>query len=140
MGEDKLASLWVPLAVKRIVEEALEGAVRDILGREYYARRGERQGLRNGYRQRRLATGEGEVCYATLKVRDTDAAPITERRKRLSGRREALEKLAIEMYARGCSTRDSNLRRRAARQPALAHRPQRGHRGAVGGVRSLRHV
>ena len=43
MGEDEPVSLLVRLAVKRIVEEALEGAVRDILGREYYARRGERQ-------------------------------------------------------------------------------------------------
>jgi hypothetical protein len=102
----ELASLLVRLAVKRIVEEALEGAVRDLLGREYYARRGERQGYRNGYRKGRLATGEGEVSYAIAQVRDADATGIAELRERLSGRTEALEKLAIEMCARGCSTRD----------------------------------
>lgn len=106
MGEDEPVSLLVRLAVKRIVEEALEGAVRDILGREYYARRGEGRGYRNGYRKGRLATGEGEVSYAIPQVREADATAIAELRERLSGRTEALEKLAIEMYARGCSTRD----------------------------------
>ncbi|TLN19866.1 IS256 family transposase [bacterium] len=106
MGEDEPVSLLVRLAVKRIVEEALEGVVRDLLGREYYARRGESRGYRNGYRKGRLATGEGEVSYAVPQVREVDASAIAELRERLSGRTEALEKLAIEMYARGCSTRD----------------------------------
>ncbi len=99
-------TLVVRLAVKRIVEEAREGVVRELLGREYDARRGERRGYRNGYRKGRLLTGEGEVRYAVPQVRDADVTPISELRERMSGRTEAVEKLAIEMYARGCSTRD----------------------------------
>ena len=106
MGEEEPVSLLVRLAMKRIVEEALEGVVRDLLGREYNARRGEKSGYRNGYRKGRLATGEGEVTYAVPQVRDVDGTAVGELRERLSGRSEALEKLAIEMYARGCSTRD----------------------------------
>ncbi len=64
MGESESARVLVRLAMKRIVEEALEGAVRDILAHDYYAWRGGRQSLRNRYREGRLTTGEGEVCYA----------------------------------------------------------------------------
>jgi len=71
--------------------------VRDSFGRGDYARRGEQQGLRNGYRQGRLATGEGEVCYATPQVLDENATAIAEVRERPSARTETLEKLAIEM-------------------------------------------
>lgn len=99
-------SLLVRLAVRRVVEEALEGAVRDLLGRDYYERGADGGGYRNGYRRGRLKTSEGEVSYAVPQVRDVEAGALAAVRERLSGRTEALEHLAIEMYARGCSTRD----------------------------------
>ena len=50
------------LAMSLVVEEALEAKVRDMLGRDYYVRSGSREdGYRNGYRQDRLKTAEGEV-------------------------------------------------------------------------------
>ncbi|UCF38209.1 MAG: transposase, partial [Acidobacteriota bacterium] len=93
-------------AVQEMVEEALEGAVRDLLGRGYYRHGTETKGYRNGYRPGRVKTSEGEVKYASPQVRDVDASSLKELRELLGGRSEALERLAVEMYARGCSTRD----------------------------------
>jgi len=53
-----------------------------------------------------MKTSEGEVRYSVPQVRDTDSAELVAMRERLSGRTEALEALALEMYVRGCSTRD----------------------------------
>jgi len=93
------------LGMQLIFEEALEEKVADILGRGYYER-GEGDGYRNGYRKGRLKSAEGQVVYSSPQIRGVDQEAITEFRKTLSGRSEALEDLAVEMYARGCSTRD----------------------------------
>ena len=74
-GEESPRAALSRLAIRRVVEEALEGAVRDIVGREYYGRRqGEAQGYRNGYREGRLKTSEGEVRYASPQVREVKEA------------------------------------------------------------------
>jgi len=97
----------VRLAVRAIVEEALEGAVRDLLGRGYYERGdGAHRGHRNGYRAGKLKTGEGEIRYGVPQVRDVDNAAIAALQEHVDGRTEALEALAVEMYARGLSSRD----------------------------------
>jgi transposase-like protein len=107
LGSDSLKSDLVRLAIQQIVEEALEAKVRDVLGRGYYERREEGStGYRNGYRRGKLKTSEGEVGYAVPQIRDTDSAELVAMREKLSGRTEALEALALEMYVRGCSTRD----------------------------------
>lgn len=98
-------SLLVRLGVQAMIEEALEAKVRDVLGRGYYERGGT-AGYRNGYRRGRLKTSEGEVRYAAPQVRDAEADGLRDLRRLLSGRTEGLEELAVEMYARGCSTRD----------------------------------
>jgi putative transposase len=85
----------------------LEGEVRDRLGRERYERTdGEPAGYRNGYRTGRMKTAEGMVEYAAPQVRDTAEPFVSAVRENLAGRTEALEDLAIELYARGLSTRD----------------------------------
>lgn len=105
--EDPMGEL-VLLAVRRLAEEALEAAVRDLLGRDYYERSddGASRGHRNGKRTARLKTSEGEVEYTSPQVRGVDASSLTELRQMLKGRTKRLEELAVEMYARGCSTRD----------------------------------
>ena len=106
-SEDALTEL-VKLAVQRIAEEAMEGGVRDLLGdRGYYERRTDGQeGHRNGYRQRRLKTSEGEVSYAAPQVRGVSTEGLRALRSLFSGRTAELERLAVETFARGCSTRD----------------------------------
>lgn len=97
----------VRLGVRRVLEEAFEGAVRDLLGRGYYQRREPgSEGYRNGYRRARLKTSEGEVSYEAPQVRQVDASSMSQLRELLEGRTEGLETLALEMFARGCSTRD----------------------------------
>lgn len=104
--EDSPLSELVRLSVEHIVEEALETKVEELLGRGYYERGGE-AGYRNGYRRRRLKTSEGAIEYAVPQVRDLeDAGQLRAFREQLGGRSEELERLAVEMYARGCSTRD----------------------------------
>lgn len=105
--EGDLKSELMCQAMRLIVEEALEAKARDLLGRDRYERRAEAsRGYRNGSRESTLRTGEGEVRFAVPQVREVDGSELSALRETLKGRTEALEQLAVEMYARGCSTRD----------------------------------
>ncbi|MFC1492199.1 IS256 family transposase, partial [Nitrospinota bacterium] len=105
-GDDPKSTL-IRLAVRLMAEEGLEGKVADLLGRAYYEHsQGEAPGHRNGYRSGRLKSSEGEIRYASPQVRGADAEALSRLRALLGGRSEALESLAVEMFARGCSTRD----------------------------------
>jgi transposase-like protein len=83
------------LATAGLVQEALEQEQMDFVGRGRYER-GERQGRRNGYVPGHLDTGGAALPLGALRL---PAGPL--------GRRRAL---AIEMYARGLSTRDVERR------------------------------
>jgi len=97
----------VHLALRLIVAEALEGEVSDGLGRGRYERgEGEKAGYRNGYRPGKMKTAEGAVDYSAPQVRDTPEPFVSSVRAALSGRTRELERLAVELYARGLSTRD----------------------------------
>jgi putative transposase len=97
----------VRLAARLIIEEALEGEADDVLGRGYYARgAAPGSGHRNGYRTGRLKSAEGSIEYSAPQIAER-AEPFRSRiRETLRGRTEELEDLAVEMYARGLSTRD----------------------------------
>lgn len=97
----------VRLAARLIIEEALEGEAEDVLGRGYYARgAAPGAGYRNGYRTGRLKSAEGPIEYSAPQIADRDE-PFRSRIRALLGKRTAeLETLAVEMYARGLSTRD----------------------------------
>jgi putative transposase len=95
------------LAVRKIVEEALEAEVSEALGRGYYENGGEPgRGYRNGYRRGRLRTAEGAIEYGVPQVADRAEPFVSRVRGGLAGRTAELEQLAVEMYARGLSTRD----------------------------------
>jgi putative transposase len=95
------------LGLRKIVEELLEAEVSERLGRDYYERaEGAGQGHRNGYRRGRLKTAEGEVEYSVPQVRGLEEPFRSRIRPELGVRTDALEDLAVEMYARGLSTRD----------------------------------
>jgi transposase-like protein len=95
------------LGLRKLIEELLEAEVSERLGRSYYERGREgSEGLRNGYRTGRLKTAEGEVEYSVPQVRGLEEAFRSRLRPELGKRTEALEDLAVEMYARGLSTRD----------------------------------
>ena len=97
----------VHLALRSIVEEALEGEVSDVLGRERYERgEDEKAGYRSGYGPGKMKTAEGAADYSAPQVRDTPEPFVASVRAALSGRTRELERLAVELYARGLSTRD----------------------------------
>jgi transposase-like protein len=95
------------LAVRRIIEETLEAEVSDVLGRGHYERRRVGQtGYRNGSRAARVKSAEGPIDYWAPQVTGTDEPFRSKIRPELEKRTPALEDLAVEMYARGLSTRD----------------------------------
>jgi putative transposase len=97
----------VRLAARLIIEEALEGEAGDALGRAYYARgAAPGEGYRNGYRTGRLASAEGRIEYSARQIADRATPFRSTIREILRGRTAELEALAVEMYARGLSTRD----------------------------------
>ena len=104
--EDERSEL-VRLAARLIIEEALEGETRDALGRDYYAR-GARPGAgyRNGYRRGRVPSAEGAIEYSAPQIANREEPFRSRIREVVRGRTEELEALAVEMYARGLSTRD----------------------------------
>lgn len=107
LGSAASRSDLVRLAVRLIVEEALDAEATDALGRQRYERaEGGARGYRNGYRRGTVKTAEGAVDYAAPQLRDTPEPFVSAMRQALAGRTEALEDLAVELYARGLSTRD----------------------------------
>jgi putative transposase len=95
------------LAVRKIVEEALEAEVSDVLGRGYYESGAEPgRGYRNGTRRSRLRTAEGAIEYGVPQVADRVEPFVSRIRAGLAGRTAELERLAVELFARGLSTRD----------------------------------
>ena len=86
LGTAPERSSLVLLAARLILEEALEGEVRDRIGRERYERAdGEAKGYRNGYRPGRMKTAEGMVEFAAPQVRDTPEPFVSEIRENLTG-------------------------------------------------------
>jgi transposase-like protein len=95
------------LAMRRVIQEALEQEVADSLGRDRYARRqAEQVGLRNGYEPGRIRSAEGEVELQVPQVRGTETPYRSRLMDFLRGNSDVLEHLVVEMYTRGLSTRD----------------------------------
>jgi putative transposase len=95
------------LAVRLVLQAALEAEITEFLGRDRYARgERDRDGHRNGYAPVSIKTTAGEVTLERPKVRGTAAAFAS----RLLGvgvtRTNALESLVIAGFVRGLSVRD----------------------------------
>jgi len=104
---------WLSMVMKKgaalILQELLEKEATEFLGRDHYQRaKGEenRSGYRNGYEPRKIRTGEGKMEVYLPQVRGGEEPFRTKLGASLKGNTEVLEKLTIEMYARGLSTRD----------------------------------
>lgn len=109
----ELLSHLAHLGLGYLVQQALEQEQEDFLGRARYERRGgEGTGddrsarYRNGYEQGKLKTAEGEVKVRVPQVRGSSSPYRSRLMEFLGGNSEALERLVVEMYARGLSTRD----------------------------------
>jgi putative transposase len=115
---EELTSGLVRRAAKLVVEQMLDAEVAELLGRSRYQRRSAREPLaeeppatdgsiayRNGQKPRQLRCAEGKVPIELPQVRGADgwSSPLWQK---LKARTEVLDKLVVEMYARGLSTRD----------------------------------
>jgi putative transposase len=108
-GEGDVTSLIVRLGIERVVQEMVEQEVTDYLERGHYERRRpeqEHRGYRNGYEPGRIRTAEGEIVVQVPQVRDAPETYRSQLMAFLRGNSDVLERLAVEMYARGLSTRD----------------------------------
>jgi hypothetical protein len=124
LGTAPERSSLVLLAAQLILEEALEGEVRDEIGRERYARAaGETSGYRNGYRTGRMKTAEGMVEFAAPQVRDTTKPFVSGIRQNLSGRTEAFVRRRWRILP------SSSMR--AGSQPGTLRRPSPMKRAAA---------
>lgn len=106
---DELVTKLILLGAQHLGQEMLEQEVTDYLGRGHYERSEEGEehlGYRNGYRSANMDTAEGRVQLQVPQVRES-AEPYRSRLVDfLRGNSDVLERLAIEMYTRGLSTRD----------------------------------
>jgi putative transposase len=108
-GEEDVTTMVIRLGIERLVQEMLEQEVTDYLGREHYQRcqpEQEHRGYRNGYEPGRMRAAEGEIVVQVPQVRDASAPYRSRLMSFLRGNSDVLERLAVEMYARGLSTRD----------------------------------
>jgi putative transposase len=104
--EGDAKSLFFRLAAQKVAQELLEAEQRDFLGRERYERKSKGQGLRNGYEPKKVKTAEGGLVVQVPQVRQSLEPFRSKVAQFLVGHSGVLERLAIEMYARGLSTRD----------------------------------
>jgi transposase-like protein len=102
-----IVSALAELGLRFIAQQALEQEQEDHLGRGRYERREEHQlGWRNGYEDARLSTAEGAVAVRVPQVRGGEQPYRPKLMEFLSCHSDVLERLVVEMYARGLSTRD----------------------------------
>jgi transposase-like protein len=107
--QEELITRILSLGAQQLAQEALEQEVADHLGRGHYERRKNTQehlGYRNGYRQAGVDTAEGRIPLQVPQVRQSPEPYQSKLMRFLRGNSDVLERLALEMYTRGLSTRD----------------------------------
>jgi len=107
-SSNELAGDWIRRAARVMAEQMLAAEVDEALGRGSYQRRDDdsQVGYRNGYKSRSIKTAEGKIAVDVPQVRGREEPYRSTIWQALGNRSPALEKLAVEMYARGLSTRD----------------------------------
>lgn len=102
----------------------------DYLGRNHYEHRGadeEHRGYRNGYREAAMDTAEGRVPLQVPELRENPQPYCSKLVEFLRGNSDVLERLAVEMYTRGLSTRDIEESFQEVTGDMLLIRPRSAH-------------
>jgi len=120
-----LISEVVAACTRLVVQSLLEAEQSDFLGGRgrYQPRDGDagHRGWRNGYEDRGVRTAEGRLGVRVPQVRDAGGPFRSTLMGFLEGNSEVLERLVMEMYARGLSTRDvEDAFRDATGEPLLS--------------------
>jgi len=103
-----IISALVNTVSRLVLQQLLEAEQADYLGgRGRYERRGSGQrGSRNGYEPGRIRSAEGAIDVRVPQVRGAGEPYRSSLMGFLEGNSDVLERLVVEMYARGLSTRD----------------------------------
>ena len=100
-------SEFIRASARCCLQEAIEQEVSEFLGRGHYQRGARhRQGYRNGYEAKSLASAEGPLQVQVPQLRATQEPFRSQLTQGLAATPGALEKLVVGMYVRGLSTRD----------------------------------
>jgi len=105
-SNQKLLGQLMQLSMRKLIQELLEKEVQEHIGKAYYQQGDSRAGYRNGYKDAHLKTAEDKVLVERPQVADSLIPFKSSLWPHIKGNTEQLEKIAVEMYARGCSTRD----------------------------------
>lgn len=105
-NNQKILGQLAELGVRKVVQELLEKEVEQHIGTAYYEQEDERSGYRNGYKPAHLNTAEKRILIEKPQVSDSPEPFKSTIWSQIKGNTQQLEKIAVEMYARGCSTRD----------------------------------
>jgi len=105
-SNQELLGNLVQLSMRKLVQELLEKEVQEYIGKSYYEHGTVRNGYRNGYKDAHFKTAEKKILVEKPQVTDSSEAFSSQLWSHIKGNTEQLEKMAVEMYARGCSTRD----------------------------------
>jgi transposase-like protein len=108
-GENLISEL-VQTVTRLVVQQLLEAEQTDYLGgRDRYQPRDDeagQRGSRNGYLNDAIRTAEGKIPIRVPQVRDAGEPFRSTLMGFLEGNSDVLDRLVMEMYARGMSTRD----------------------------------
>jgi len=105
-SNQKLLGQLMHLSMRKLVQELLEKEVFEHIGKGYYEHGVQRTGYRNGYKDAHLRTAEKKLLIERPQVADSAESFNSGLWPHIKGNTEQLEKIAVEMYARGCSTKD----------------------------------
>lgn len=106
-GSQESFSGYCRLAAQAMLQTAMEVEATDFIGRSSYQRRQDDQGIyRNGYKRRRVATGEGSIALHVPQTRDGLEPFQTRILEAYRRRSETLEALIPQLYVKGLSVRD----------------------------------
>lgn len=106
-GAKESFSGYCRLAAQAMLQSAMEVEATEFIGRTTYQRREEDQSVyRNGYKRRRVATGEGAIELHVPQTRDGVEPFATKIIEAYRRRSETLEALIPQLYVKGLSVRD----------------------------------
>jgi len=105
-NNQELLSKLMQLSMRKTIQEILEAEVKDYIGKAYYAHGQDRAGYRNGYKAAHIRTTDDRLLIERPQIDDTEEKFPAKTWQAIKGNSPRLEKMVVEMYARGCSTRD----------------------------------
>lgn len=109
--QEEVFKEFLKASMEKVYQEILEQESDDFLGRRWYERDSkgnaeEFRGYRNGYSDKKIKTREGKLEIKKPRIRDNKEPFKSKILSKMETLEEGFNKMALEMYIRGLSTRD----------------------------------